>query len=268
MKTLQDEVVKKGFKVVHIKTDSIKIPDATPEIISFCKDFAVRYKYEFDHEATYDRMTLVNDAVYISKYMSKDKCEEQYGYIPKNNKKHENEWVAVGTQFQIPYVFKKCFSHEPVVFRDFCEVKEVKASTLYLNFGAQDPVDEASLRFVGRVGLFTPIREEFYSAYLVKAVTKKDGSIGYDAVTGTKGYKWLESEEVVDKGMQNCIDESYYTRLVNNAIDWINTFGDYEWFVSDDPYTNPPLVDGHPDYKYDTLQIDNPFRFFNQASKG
>ncbi len=28
MKTLQDEVVSKGFKVAHIKTDSIQIPDA------------------------------------------------------------------------------------------------------------------------------------------------------------------------------------------------------------------------------------------------
>ena len=36
MKTLQDEVVKKGFQVIHIKTDSIKIPNATPEIIEIC----------------------------------------------------------------------------------------------------------------------------------------------------------------------------------------------------------------------------------------
>ena len=186
---------------------------------------------------------------------------KQYGYIPKKNKKEPDKWVAVGTQFQVPYVFKKCFSHEPIVFRDFCEVKEVKSSTMYLNFGPQKPIDEASLRFVGRVGLFTPIREECGGAYLVKSVIKKDGSVGYYSVTGSKGFKWLESEEVIDKGMQDCTDESYYTRLVDNAIDSINTFGDYEWFVSEDPYKNPPLVDGHPDYKYDVLQIDNPFRF-------
>lgn len=40
MRTLQDEVQQRGFTVAHIKTDSIKIPDATPEIIDFCMDFA------------------------------------------------------------------------------------------------------------------------------------------------------------------------------------------------------------------------------------
>lgn len=50
MKTLQDEV--EGFKVAHIKTDSIKILDATPEIINFCMEFAKKYGYEFEHEVT------------------------------------------------------------------------------------------------------------------------------------------------------------------------------------------------------------------------
>lgn len=59
MRTLQDEVQKRGFKVAHIKTDSIKIPDATPEIIEFVMDFGRQYGYEFEHEATYDRMCLV-----------------------------------------------------------------------------------------------------------------------------------------------------------------------------------------------------------------
>lgn len=50
MKTLQDEV--EEFKVAHIKTDSIKILDATPEIINFCMEFAKKYCYEFEHEVT------------------------------------------------------------------------------------------------------------------------------------------------------------------------------------------------------------------------
>lgn len=40
MRTLQDEVQQRGFTVAHIKTDSIKIPEATPEIIDFCMNFA------------------------------------------------------------------------------------------------------------------------------------------------------------------------------------------------------------------------------------
>ena len=39
MRTLQDEVQERGFTVAHIKTDSIKIPDATPEIIEFVMNF-------------------------------------------------------------------------------------------------------------------------------------------------------------------------------------------------------------------------------------
>lgn len=69
MRTLQDEVQQRGFTVAHIKTDSIKIPDATPEIIDFCMDFAKKYGYTFEHEATYEKMCLVNNAVYIAKYL-------------------------------------------------------------------------------------------------------------------------------------------------------------------------------------------------------
>ena len=52
MVDLKNEVQKRGFTVAHIKTDSIKIPDATPEIIKFVMDFGKRYGYTFEHEAT------------------------------------------------------------------------------------------------------------------------------------------------------------------------------------------------------------------------
>lgn len=68
MINLKHEVQKRGFVVAHIKTDSIKIPDATPEIIQFVMDYGKMYGYIFEHEATYDRMCLVNNAVYIAKY--------------------------------------------------------------------------------------------------------------------------------------------------------------------------------------------------------
>ncbi len=48
MRTLQDEVISRGFTVCHIKTDSIKIPNATPEIIQFCMEFAEKYGYTFE----------------------------------------------------------------------------------------------------------------------------------------------------------------------------------------------------------------------------
>ena len=32
------------------------------------------------------------------------------------------------------------------------------------------------------------------------------------------------------------IDRSYYDKLVNEAVETISQYGDFEWFVSDDPY--------------------------------
>lgn len=130
---LKNEVLKRGFQVAHIKTDSIKIPDATPEIIKFVMDFGERYGYTFEHEATYDRMCLVNDAVYIAKYKDADDCKKMYGYIPGDNEEHSNQWTATGTQFAVPYLFKTLFSHEKIEFVDMCETFSVSKGDLYLD---------------------------------------------------------------------------------------------------------------------------------------
>lgn len=140
MINLKYEVQKRGFIVAHIKTDSIKIPNATPEIIQFVKDYGALYGYSFEHEATYDRMCLVNKAVYIAKYATVEKCENLYGAeyvhsekdIVKDCKKKGGTWTATGKQFQVSYVFKKLFSHEPIEFDDMCETMSVTTS-LYLD---------------------------------------------------------------------------------------------------------------------------------------
>ena len=155
MINLKYEVQKRGFTVAHIKTDSIKIPNATPEIIQFVMDFGQDYGYTFEHEATYDRMCLVNDAVYIAKYATVERCIELYGkdYIEsdssvcKKNKKKAGKWDATGTQFQVPYVFKTLFSKEPIDFDDTCETKSV-GTALYLdmNEGKNDVTLYEALR--------------------------------------------------------------------------------------------------------------------------
>lgn len=242
MKTLQDEVKKRGFKVAHIKTDSIKIPDATPEIIDFCMNFAKKYKYTFEHEATYDRMCLVNDAVYIAKYKPE--------YV------HDGQvWTATGAQFQVPYVFKKCFTHEDIEFKDMCETKQVQ-SAMHLDFNENLKEGEHDYKFVGKVGLFCPIKKGFGGAELVREQKTKDGIKMY-SVTGTKGYRWLESE-AVKNSKEDIIDISYYDSLVTDAIDTISKFGDYEWFVSDDPYIPPSFSAGMPIYGGGTYDPTNP----------
>ena len=131
MVNLKHEVQRRGFTVAHIKTDSIKIPEATPEIIQFVMDYGKMYGYTFEHEATYDRMCLVNDAVYIARYSEDERNE------------HPGEWTATGTQFQVPFVFKTLFSHEPIRFADLCETKSC-TTALYLdmNEGLLDVTSE------------------------------------------------------------------------------------------------------------------------------
>ncbi len=246
MRTLQDEVANRGFTVAHIKTDSIKIPDATPEIIDFCMEFAKKYGYTFEHEATYEKMCLVNNAVYIAKYMDADRCKAQYGYIPEKNEKKGGKWTATGTQFQIPYVFKTLFSKEPVVFNDLCETKTVSKGAIYLDKNEDLPEGEHNYIFVGRVGQFCPIMPGKGGALLLReAGVKENGETKYSSVTGAKDYRWLESEMVYSLHMEDAIDKSYFEKEVNEAVEEISKYGDFEWFAADDsgvpPWTAPDL---------------------------
>ena len=56
------------------------------------------------------------------------------------------------------------------------------------------------------------------------------------AAPGSTGFRWLESEVVKNAEKEKDIDRSFYDKLVNEAIDAISKYGDFEWFVSDDPY--------------------------------
>lgn len=234
MRTLQKEVTDRGFTVAHIKTDSIKIPNATPEIISFVQDFAKKYGYEMEHEATYTKMCLVNDAVYIAKYDDKG--------VRNKGGKHANEWTATGAEFQHPYILKTLFSHKPLEFKDFCETKSVAKGELYLDLNEALPEDEHNYRFVGKVGEFVPIKPGEGGGLLYRY---SDGK--YYAAAGTKDYRWLESEIVKNAGYESKIDELYFKKLADDAIEHISEFGDYEWFVSDDVDPANNISDNAPE---------------------
>lgn len=208
---LQLAVQAKGYTVVHIKTDSIKIANADQEIIDFVMEFGKKYGYTFEHEATYERMCLVNDAVYIAKY----------------DKPHKGKWwTATGAQFKEPYVFKKLFSHEDITFDDLCVTKTV-TSALYLDMNEGLPEGEHEYKFVGRAGQFCPIREGFGGGLLMRKQGDK-----YNFATGARGYRWLESEYVKDSDLEDgAIDRGYFDGLVTDAIDAINKFGDFYGFA-------------------------------------
>ena len=225
---LKYAVEAKGFTVAHIKTDSIKIPNATKEIIDFVMEFGRKYGYEFEHEATYKKMCLVNNAVYIAKYEDPNVCKNMYGYIPGNNRKHGNEWTATGKQFQVPYVYKTLFTHEPITIDDMCETKSVKTE-MYLDYNRSD---EHNYCFVGKVGSFCPVLPEANGGLLVRKATDKEGNIKYDSVTGTKGYRWLQAETVKELNKEHLIDKSYYQTMVDDAVAEIQKYGDAEAFMS------------------------------------
>ena len=258
MVDLLKECESRGMNVIHIKTDSIKIADATQEQIKFISEFGSRYGYTFEHEATYDRLCLVNKSTYIAKYMT-----------PHKDKKTGEDiwWTATGKQFQVPYVFKTLFTGQPITFDDLCEAKQVR-TTMYLDMNEKlrddtDLVKElAKLRrqldkgqitqefydaekariemeietchdrvFIGKVGQFCPMVSGVGAGILL---AERNGK--YDAVNGTKGYRWMESEMVTELGLEDRIDKSYFINLANEAIDAISEYGDFEWFRSNDPY--------------------------------
>ena len=285
MTLLKNEVEKRGFIVAHVKTDSIKVPDASEEIKDFIIKFGKEYGYTFETEANFEKFCLVNNAVYIAKF---------------KDGKNAGKWTATGTQFAVPYVFKKLFTKEDILFEDMCETKEVQGTAIYLDMNeklpdvskyetlmslrmkAADQLNKSEGRmlnlysnmsddeleakvaeghnriFVGRVGNFCPIKPGCGGADLVKEMKDKDGNIKYDSVTGAKGYRWLESEMVKKLGKEADIDRSYYDTLVDAAVETISQFGDFEYFASDDPYIGPPLLDGRPLYCPMDFPLDDP----------
>ena len=289
MTLLKEEIQKRGFVVAHVKTDSIKVPDATEEIKQYICDFGREFGYTFETEAEFEKFCLVNNAVYIAKYKEAQidkKTGEKYW------------WTATGTQFAVPYVFKKLFSKKDIVFEDMCETKEVQGTAIYLDMNetlpdvtkhetvmslrskSSDQLTKSEGRlldsysnlsdeelaakiaeghnriFIGRVGNFCPIKPGCGGADLVKEMKDKDGNIKYDSVTGAKGYRWLESEKVRMLDKEADIDRSYYDKLVDAAVETISQFGDFEFFASDDPYVGPTYCNGKPVY-YPTEEDDD-----------
>ena len=190
-------------------------------------------------------MCLVNDAVYVA--YTKD-----------------NKWTATGTQFAVPYVFKTLFSKEPIEFKDLCETKNVTAGDIFLDMNEGYPevanlekeaakikkagkeipkelLDDIAkghnLKFVGRVGQFCPIKEGCGGGILYRVQNGKNY-----AVTGTTGYRWLESEMVRAFKKEDCTDKRYYQKLVDDAIEAIDKYGDANCFMCVDGNCDSDII--------------------------
>ena len=270
MINLRNLVERMGYTVVHVKTDSIKIANPDKKIYDFVMNYGQRFGYNFEIEHKFEKICLVNDAVYIAKL-----AEDDEEWLEDTTK---TRWTATGAQFAIPYVFKTLFSHEPIEFKDMCETKSVKTD-IYIDMPVENPnfsdEDAAELlilnkvwqskaptalercakklgytfeemgerysklsdeeekthdyHYVGKVGAFCPMKT--HGGTLLRTQTDKNGDIKFMSVTGTKDYDWLESEMVEKMGYQDDIDISYYRSLVDDAIDTISKYGDFERFA-------------------------------------
>jgi energy-coupling factor transporter ATP-binding protein EcfA2 len=206
---LKHDLMDNNFQVIHIKTDSVKIPNVTKKAIDFITKHGKRYGYDFEHEVTYDSLCLVNDAVYIAR--------------------KGDTWTAVGSQFQHPYIFKTLFSGEELSFDDFCESKNVTQGTMYLDKETREKdedLDYRNMRHLGRTGRFVPVLEGGGTLYRVK-------DDRYYAVSGTKGHLWVDAE--IAKSIPDLkIDMSYFEKLKAEAIKTIEGFGSFQDFVKGD----------------------------------
>jgi hypothetical protein len=198
-----------GAQVVHIKTDSIKIPNATPEQIEKINEFGKKYGYDFEHEATYEKFALVNDAVYVARTGGK--------------------WSATGAEFQQPYIFKTLFTQDEIEFEDLCVAKSVLKGSMYLKFSPEVKgetftfVDNKDVRFIGRTGLFCPVKQEAKGAGSLWRVLEDKPY----AVAGTKGYFWKEANMT----SRDEIDMGYFEDQAAKAVETIEKFGSFEELV-------------------------------------
>ena len=281
METLRLKVQEMGATVVHIKTDSIKIEKPTPEIEKFILDYGKQWGYNFEVESIYDRICLVNDAVYIAK------CSDD-----KENGEEAGHWTATGAQFQHPYIFKTLFTKDPIEFNDLCEQKAVKTDIwLDMNEDLEDVTayekeleknDKVFKNAWGanwKVTLNMLTDEQAVSHEISAAVEKRKdlkqkiakghdyqfvGRVGlfcpivpgkgggllmrkgtdgsYSSVTGTKGFRWLEANKVKELNYEHNIDMNYFRDLASVAIETIEKFGPFDGFVDDIPFDGPYIT--------------------------
>ena len=194
----------RGVHILHVKTDSIKVAKPTQETRDFIFEFGKRYGYEFEVEDTFQRLCLVNDAVYIAL-------------------DYDGKWHATGAQFADPYVFKTLFSKEQLEFEDVT-IKKTVTTSIHMNTGTDE---EPEMRYIGRSGAFVPVCQGGGTLW-----REKDGK--FSALAGTKGYRFVEAETMKEVGLDGPIDYSYFRVLSDKARDTIAKWCDPSAFCGTD----------------------------------
>ena len=241
MMMLKRELQAMGQQVIHVKTDSFKLPGANEKIYEYCQKRAHEFGYNFDHEATFSRLALVNKAVIIGEF-----AYPEY---------KAGEWEPTGAQFAFPYVYKKLFSGEDLVEDDFAILKSVKSSILlgdrFIGKNAQFYASKTGedLFRTGEVDLAKKVQTRVNGQMkkdpdgyinitkISKELNITDEEVGEimesgfkpkmvetrNSIAGTKGFKWNLWSDY--KGKED-IDVKYYEDLVEDAVKNIYSVGD------------------------------------------
>ena len=215
---LKNKVIAAGGHPIHCKTDSIKLVNPTEDILNLVREEGRKYGYTFETEAEYEKICLINKAVYVAREKQEHWDEEL---------KKTNGWTATGTQFIEPVVFKTLFSNEEITVDDLSQTKAVSGEgKIFLNIDS-DETDTAveNMKFVGKVGGFVPVNK--YGGALVRVTPDKRSY-----VSGTKGYRWMETEDYKILN-EDIINHDYYDSMILKAKNAIQEFVDYDYFVSD-----------------------------------
>ena len=232
MVDLKHFVQEKGFNGAHIKTDSIKIPDADEQIIADVIGFGKLYGYDFEHETTYKTMCLVNRAVFIAEDI--------------NHKTGEPYWAATGKMFQQPYVYETMFGDGDPEFESLREARHVKKGSIYIEaeenvaLNSEEAIESTTeeridqMHFVGRTGVFYPVVPGSGGGLLWRVM---DGELY--SVTNTKGRLWKEAHLT----RPHEVDESYYLETVEKAMQAIVNVGSYEDLIDNCTIPRPRYYD-------------------------
>jgi hypothetical protein len=232
MITLKHKLQEMGYTVVHIKTDSIKVANYDEKVKKFIMSFGKKYGFTFEHEATYSKMCIIDDAQYVAFEVEADGEPLDGTKVDSTGKPNDPFWTVTGAKFAPKYLFKNLFTHEPVLFNDLTETKSVQDAAIYISADGKD-------KFVGRVGSFVAVQEK-YGGKLVRIKGDKRS-----AVTGTKDWFWNEASAIREHPER--INKDYYRKQCDDAIATIEKYYPFDEFVECDPTDFMFIPEGSPE---------------------
>jgi hypothetical protein len=95
---------------------------------------------------------------------------------------------------------------------------------MYLDFSDESmETDVKEMTHVGRTGSFVPVLSDGAALWRIKDGKKY-------AVTGTKGYRWIERQMALGRDPLD-VDMSYFDHLRHDAFDAIDYYGSFHRFV-------------------------------------